>query len=101
MDDIIKRLREYGIEPLVVDPWANEKDAMREYGVTLTELGDVEDVDCIIVAVAHNEFRELKLDDIKRFYHEGARNEEKVLIDVKGMFSIKDLKISGLTYWRL
>ena len=101
VDDIIKRLREYGIEPMVVDPWANEKDAMREYGVTLTELEDVEDVDCIIVAVAHNEFRELKLDDIKRFYHEGARNEEKVLIDVKGMFSIKDLKISGLTYWRL
>jgi len=38
---------------------------MHEYGVILTKLEDVSDVDCIIVAVAHNEFKALKLDDIK------------------------------------
>jgi UDP-N-acetyl-D-galactosamine dehydrogenase len=43
--DIIRRLREYGVEPLVVDPWADEKDARREYGMELTKLEDVKNAD--------------------------------------------------------
>lgn len=41
--DIIKRFAEYEIKPIVVDPWASERDAMREYGVTLTKLEEVKD----------------------------------------------------------
>ena len=100
VDDIIKRLNEYGIEPIVVDPWASERDAMREYGVELTPLHEVKDADCVIVAVAHNEFKALRLDDIKKLYRVSADNE-KVLIDVKGIYSVKDLKNSGMDYWRL
>lgn len=100
VDDIIKRLNEYGIEPTVVDPWASERDAMREYGVELTPLHEVKDADCVIVAVAHNEFKALRLDDIKKLYRMSADNE-KVLIDVKGIYSVKDLKNSGMDYWRL
>ncbi len=100
VDDIIKRLNEYGIEPVVVDPWASERDAMREYGVTLTKLEDVKDADCLIVAVAHNEFRALSLDTIKTFFKEGD-DDGKVLIDVKGLYKIEDLQKSGLTWWRL
>ena len=100
VDDIIKRLNEYGIEPIVVDPWASERDAMREYGVELTPLHEVKDADCVIVAVAHNEFKDLRLDDIKKLYRVSA-DSEKVLIDVKGIYSVKDLKNSGMDYWRL
>lgn len=100
VDDIIKRLNEYGIEPIVVDPWASERDAMREYGVELTPLHEVKDADCVIVAVAHNEFKALRLDDIKKLYRVSA-DSEKVLIDVKGIYSVKDLKNSGMDYWRL
>lgn len=100
VDDIIKRLNEYGIEPIVVDPWASERDAMREYGVELTPLHEVKDADCVIVAVAHNEFKALRLDDIKKLYRVSADNE-KVLIDVKGIYSVKDLNNSGMDYWRL
>ena len=100
VDDIIKRLNEYGIEPIVVDPWASECDAMREYGVKLTPMDEVKDVDCVIVAVAHNEFKALRLDDIKKLYKVSADNE-KVLIDVKGIYSVKDLNNSGMDYWRL
>lgn len=100
VDDIIKRFNEYGIEPIVVDPWASERDAMREYGVELTPLHEVKDADCVIVAVAHNEFKALKLDDIKKLYRVSA-DSEKVLIDVKGIYSVKDLKNSGMDYWRL
>lgn len=100
VDDIIKRLNEYGIQPIVVDPWASERDAMREYGVELTPLHEVKDADCVIVAVAHNEFKALRLDDIKKLYRVSA-DSEKVLIDVKGIYSVKDLNNSGMDYWRL
>ena len=101
VDDVIKSLNEYGIEPIVVDPWASERDAMLEYGVTLTKLEDIADADCIIVAVAHNEFKALKLDDIKKLFNNSLRDEQKVLIDVKGLYDVKELKASGLSYWRL
>ena len=95
--DIIKRFAEYEIKPIVVDPWASERDAMREYGVTLKE---VKDADCVIVAVAHNEFKALSLDDIKKLFKNSA-DEEKVLIDVKGLYKVSELKSSGMKYWRL
>lgn len=98
VDDIIKRLNEFEIQPIVVDPWASERDAMHEYGVTLTKLEDVKDVDCIIVAVAHNEFKSLAINDILKYYKE---NGEKVLIDVKGIFKVEELKSSVLKWWRL
>ena len=100
VDDIIKRLAEYEIVPTVVDPWASERDAMHEYGVTLTKLEDVHDADCIIVAVAHNEFKALKLDDIKKMF-KSSDDADKVLIDVKGLYKVSDLKASGMRYWRL
>lgn len=100
VDDIIKQLNTYGIEPVVVDPWASERDAMHEYGVTLTKIEDVVDADCVIVAVAHNEFRALRLDDIKKLFKAGA-DSEKVLIDVKGLYKVDNLKASGMQWWRL
>ncbi|PWM68611.1 MAG: nucleotide sugar dehydrogenase [Clostridiales bacterium] len=100
VDDIIKRLAEYEITPIVVDPWASERDAMHEYGVTLTKLEDVKDADCVIVAVAHNEFKALGLDDIKSLFKSSV-DAEKVLIDVKGLYEVSELQASGMKYWRL
>ena len=100
VDDIIKRLAEYEITPIVVDPWASERNAMHEYGVTLTKLEDVKDADCVIVAVAHNEFKALGLDDIKSLFKSSV-DAEKVLIDVKGLYEVSELQASGMKYWRL
>jgi len=100
VSDIILRLREYGITPVVVDPWASGRDAMHEYGVSLTELEDVRDAECVIVAVAHNEFKTMKLDYLKKLY-KNSSDEEKVLVDVKGLYSIEDLNASGMSWWRL
>ena len=100
VDDIIKQLNKYGIEPIVVDPWASERDAMREYGVQLKKMEEAKDADCVIVAVAHNEFRAMSLNEIKGLYKNGA-NEEKVLIDVKGLYKVADLNASGMKWWRL
>lgn len=100
VDDIIKQLNTYGIEPVVVDPWASERDAMHEYGVTLTPIEEVADADCVIVAVAHNEFKALSLDDLKKMF-KANDDSEKVLIDVKGLYKVEDLKASGMQWWRL
>lgn len=100
VNDIIKQLNIYGIEPVVVDPWASDRDAMSEYGVTLTKLEDVKDADCVIVAVAHNEFKKMSLNDIKDLFRE-SNDKEKVLLDVKGIFKVEDLNVSGIRWWRL
>lgn len=100
VDDIIKRLNEFGIDPIVVDPWANERDALHEYGVTLTKLEDVHDADCVIVAVAHNEFRKMNLLIMNTLYKD-IPVEQKVLIDVKGLYDVNILEESGLKWWRL
>lgn len=100
VDDIIKQLHTYGILPTVVDPWASEKDAMNEYGVKLSKLEDVCDADCVIVAVAHNEFKSLGIQGIKKLF-KTEEDSEKVLIDVKGLYTVKELKKSGLRWWRL
>ena len=100
VDDIIKRLDVYGIKPIVIDPWASECDAFREYGVKLKQMEECKDVDCIVVAVAHNEFRKLSLEKIKKLYRQSADNE-KVLLDVKGIYKVSDLENSGMRYWRL
>ena len=98
--DVIDRLGEYGICPVVVDPWADENDAMREYGVQLHSMDDAKDADCVIVAVAHKEFKELSLEQIKELFAPGA-DDQKVLVDVKGLYSVPQLKASGLRWWRL
>lgn len=98
--DIIKRLKVYGIDPMVVDPWASERDAMMEYGVKLKSMNDVMNAECIIVAVAHNEFKAMSLSDIKKMFRESA-DEEKVILDVKGLYKIDELNESGMRWWRL
>lgn len=100
VDDIIKQLNKYEIKPIVVDPWANESDALHEYGVQLTPIEAVSDADCVIVAVAHKQFVELSLDYIKKMFR-ASTDEEKVIIDVKGIYSVRDLKASGMNWWRL
>lgn len=98
--DIIKQLNTYGIEPIVVDPWANERDARHEYGIKLTKIESVANVDCVIIAVAHKVFKDMSIDDIKMLFKDGD-DQKKVLIDVKGLYKVKDLKASGMLWWRL
>ena len=99
--DIIKNLNYYGIKPIIVDPWANKQEAKREYNVEPVNLEEIENVDCIIIAVAHNEFKNIKLEELKKRYKNSLKDDEKVLIDVKGLYDIKELDKSNMKYWRL
>lgn len=100
VEDIILRLKEYGVLPVVVDPWASERDAIHEYGVNLTKLEDVKDADCVILAVAHTEFKELGITGVDSLF-KNMPNNEKVLVDVKGLFDRVEVEKNGYKYWRL
>lgn len=98
--DIINRLKEYDIKPIVTDSWADEDIARKEYKIELTPFDVVPPADCIIIAVGHNEFRNMSLMQIKEKFKEGS-DSEKVLLDVKSLYRIDELKASGLRFWRL
>lgn len=99
--DIIKRFKEYGINPMVSDPWASEEDAFSVYGVRLTRIENIENMDCIVIAVAHNEFKVLGIDKFDKFFRKTLDNNEKVLIDVKGIFNKEEIECRNYSYWRL
>lgn len=101
VNDIILRLKEYGIEAQVADPWADPAMAKHEYGVDLVSFDAIRDVDCLIVAVGHNEFRALSLPQIKALFRQDIPDEEKVLLDVKSLYRMDELKASGMKFWRL
>ena len=98
--DIIRRLNEYEIGTIVADPWADAQVAKQEYGVDLVPFEELPKADCLIVAVGHKEFRSLSMMQLKRLFKD-VPDEEKVLIDVKSLYRLDELKASGMRYWRL
>lgn len=99
--DIIKRLKEYDINPIVTDKWADAAIAKHEYGVDLVDFDKVPKADCVIVAVGHNEFRSMSMMQMKELFKDSLPDEEKVLIDVKSLYRKDELDASGMKYWRL
>ena len=98
--DIVKRLEEYGIRPVIVDPQADAAEAKREYGVELTPLADVHDADCVILAVAHREFRQMPVEKLCGMFAPGP-NDRKTVIDVKSVLDRQALEAAGYRFWRL
>lgn len=98
--DIIDELKEYGITPLVVDPVADQEEAFEEYGITFNTLAEVKDVDTLVITVAHEEFKQI---DIKKFegMFKSTNNENKVLVDVKGILNREYFESLNYKYWRL
>lgn len=99
--DIINRLNEYGVTPIIVDAWANKMEAKSEYGVSITKIEEVSNLDCVILAVAHNEFRKMGIEKISLLFNENLKNSEKVIIDVKGILDRQKVLSKGYRYWRL
>ena len=95
--DIVKELGEYGITPVIADPAADADEAKRLYGIKFVDLSEVKNVDAVILAVAHDKFKELSMSDIDSLYGSGR----KILIDIKGILNRKEYENAGYEYWRL
>lgn len=100
VNDILKELREYGIKPIVCDPVADAPDAKRFYGVDLVPLSELKNLDCLIITVAHDEFKSLSNDDIAAMFKDEP-NKNKVIVDVKGVRNKDEFKTMGYRYFRL
>ncbi len=99
--DIVNRLKEYEINPIVTDSWADAEIAKSDYNIELTEWKDIPKADCVIVAVGHKEFRNMSMMQLKNLFKADSTDEERVLIDVKALYRMDELKASGLRFWRL
>ena len=95
--DIVKELREYGIEPIIADPVADSDEAERLYGVKFCDISKIKNMDAVILAVAHDEFAKLTMSNIDAMFGKG----QKVLLDIKGVLKRKEYENSGYRYWRL
>lgn len=100
VEDIVNRLASYGVNPIVVDPWASPEETFAEYGVRLVRMDSLNDVDCLIIAVAHKEFRALTFDSITKMFAPG-RVSDRVIIDVKGILDRSIFESEGYEIWRL
>lgn len=95
--DIVKELKEYGIAPVITDPAADSDEAKQLYGVEFVGMDAIRDMDAVVLAVAHAEFREIAMERMDEFFGDG----KKVLLDLKGMLDRKEYEKAGYSYWRL
>lgn len=95
--DIINELKEYGVKVLVYDPIADKEEAFEEYRLEFNSIDELKEVDAVICAVQHDEFKSITLEQLEDMYSKG----KKVLIDIKGVYNRKEVEKKGLIYWRL
>jgi UDP-N-acetyl-D-galactosamine dehydrogenase len=95
--DIINELKGYGIEVFVHDPFADVSEVRSHYDLTLTPLKDITGMDALIIAVAHDDYRDLGLSGIAA----RCRDGNPVVADIKGIFSAREATELGIHYWSL
>ena len=110
--DIISELKEYDIDVIVTDPYADKEEVKKYYNLDLVDLKEIKNVDAIIIAVSHSEYRNLEFKDLINLYEKeqvldevavDINNEEKhlVLIDVKGIVDKEECLKNNINYWSL
>jgi len=98
--DIYNELQDYSITPLIHDPVADQKEALEEYGLTFNSLDEMKDLDVVIFAVKHDEFANITNDDIEDMFKDG-NNENKVLVDIKGVLDRQYFEKKGYNIFKL
>jgi UDP-N-acetyl-D-galactosamine dehydrogenase len=83
--DIVRELAEFNVRTDVFDPWVDAEEARRECGITPISQPQIGHYDAIVLAVAHDLFRELGADGVRRF-----GKDPHVLYDVKYLFGRED-----------
>ena len=95
--DLIRELESWGVDVVIADPWADPAEVKQEYGLNLVSFDDLKDLDSIVVAVGHNEFRALSATDLMEL----TSSRNPVVADVKGLYQRESLIDAGFTVFRL
>jgi UDP-N-acetyl-D-galactosamine dehydrogenase len=94
--DVIRELQSYGANVFVHDPVANSDEAEHEYGIRLTQWGDLPRAAAIVVAVAHQEYKQRPLEDFA-----AKLCPNGIYVDVKSQADAAALRARGIEVWRL
>ncbi len=94
---LYQELVDFGIEPLLHDPFARQDDVLHEYGIPLYPKEELPKADTLIVAVAHDEFKAYSPQDLRGFMN-GSNN---LLVDVKRLYARPQIEAAGMHYWSL
>ncbi len=94
--NIIRELQDFGVAVQVADPLANPEEAQHEYGVRLVPFKQLKPADALVAAVAHADYRNLDIGDLKRLL-----KDPPLVVDVKSMFERASLETAGIRLWRL
>ncbi|NOY69502.1 MAG: nucleotide sugar dehydrogenase [Deltaproteobacteria bacterium] len=94
--DIVRELESYGVKTVVHDPLADPDTARSIYGISLCSWEEVDRVDAIVIAVAHEAFRSLPLDEYVHRLSPGG-----CIIDVKSILDPDAVRKAGVPFWRL
>lgn len=98
--DIVHGLEEYQIPVVVHDPYADYDEVYAEYGIKLNKYSELKDLDVVILAVAHDEYKTLTESFFETLYKSGS-NGNKIMLDVKGQLDRNKALAAGYRYWRL
>ena len=96
VEDVIREFRDYGIDPIVHDPWADKAEAKSEYDVELVDAEALSDLDAVVVCVSHHQFLQWSEEDWKKMLNANA-----VVLDVKGVVDSALVTAANATFWRL
>ena len=95
--DVVAELENWGVKVVVVDPWADPLDVERSYGISLGTLDSDHQMDSLIVAVGHKEFRDLEPEALRAL----CKGPLPVIADVKSIFDRNSLDANGFSVFRL
>ncbi|TVY04510.1 nucleotide sugar dehydrogenase [Cohnella terricola] len=97
--DIVEEFKEYAVVPEVSDPWVDRHQVYEEYGIELTDIDNMRDLNVVVVAVPHRCFATMDVREFEKMYETGGGT--KILIDIKGVYDKRDFESSGFHYWSL
>jgi len=94
--DLVRELQLWGVNVVVVDPWADAAEVEHEYGIRLGMIDSVNQVDSLVVAVGHREYRAQNPAELKPL----CRGEKPVLADLKSLYNRHEAAAAGFTVFR-
>jgi UDP-N-acetyl-D-glucosamine/UDP-N-acetyl-D-galactosamine dehydrogenase len=95
--DLISELQSWNAEVVVSDPWANPSDVSAEYGISLTAIENVKNIDTIVIAVGHDQYRTLSVEQLRKM----CIKEKSLIADLKSIFNKSVLEAAGFEIFRL
>lgn len=96
--DLVHELESYNISVVVHDPMADPEEAAHEYGLTLSPFEEFKDLDALVLAVSHDEYKCLDPERIAGMF---VVEEQPLVMDIKGFFNRDAMRDAGVELWRL